>query len=166
MSAGAGEVVLTMHEIRCRIECRADDTRQSPGRLYGRLLTYGERAADRPEVFTPGALSWPADGVLLRRQHARAAPIMRVTPERRGDAIVIDAPLPDTAAGRDAAVEVRGGTLAGLSVEFRATREGRRGGVREIQAAELTGAGLVDEGAYRSATVELRGRGGRRRLWL
>ena len=155
-----------MSEIRCRIEYRADESRVSPGRLYGRLLTYGERAGDRPEVFAPGSLRWPDDGVILRRQHARAAPIMRIVPRVEGGAVIVDAPLPDTQAGRDAAVEVRGGTLAGLSVEFRALREGRRGAIREIQAAMLTGAGLVDEAAYGSATVELRGRGGRRRLWL
>ena len=155
-----------MRLISCAVEYRSDETRRSPGRIFGTLLTYGERAADRPEVFAPGALSWPSDGILLRRQHARAAPIMRFTPSVKGGAVIVDAPLPDTQAGRDAAVEVRGGTLSGLSVEFRALREGRRGGVREIQAAELTGAGLVDTPSYDSATVELRGRGGRRRVWL
>ena len=73
-----------MPEIRCAIEYRADDTRRSPGHLYGVLLTYGERAADRPERFALGALSWPDDGIVLRRQHARSAPIMRIVPETRG----------------------------------------------------------------------------------
>ena len=91
---------------------------------------------------------------------------MRIVPRVEGEAVVIDAPLPDTQAGRDAAVEVRGGTLAGLSVEFKATRERQRGGIREIHAAQLIGAGLVDTPSYDSATVELRGRGGRRRVWL
>ena len=44
-------------EIRCSIECREDDTRLSPGRLVGRILTYGERAIDRAELFEPGALT-------------------------------------------------------------------------------------------------------------
>ena len=57
-------------EIRCAIECREDDTRQGPGRLVGTVLTYGQRAKDRPELFEPGALTWPADGVVLNRQHA------------------------------------------------------------------------------------------------
>ena len=34
-------------EIRCAIECREDETRRGPGRLVGRILTYGERALDR-----------------------------------------------------------------------------------------------------------------------
>ena len=71
-------------EIRCSIECREDATRRGPGRLVGRILTYGERALDRPEVFEAGALTWPSDGVVLTRQHARGAPIMRVIPELRG----------------------------------------------------------------------------------
>ena len=155
-----------MRLISCAVECRADESRQSPGRLYGRLLTYGETAADRRETFAAGSLSWPSDGILLRRQHARAAPIMRITPSVKGGAVIVDAPLPDTQAGRDAAVEVRNGTLAGLSVEFRAERERQHGGIREIQRAALVGAGLVDAPSYDSATVELRGRGGRRRVWL
>ena len=48
-----------MREIRCRLEIRADDTRLSPGRLTGVLMTYGERASYRAEVFEPGSLTWP-----------------------------------------------------------------------------------------------------------
>ena len=150
------------------IELRAaDEARPGPGRLYGTLLTYGERAADRAEVFEPGSLSWPDDGVVLRRQHVRAAPIMRAVPEVRGGAIVFDAALPDTAAGRDAAAEVRAGLFRGLSIEFKADREQRdAGGVRHILAGRLVGAGLVDSPSYAGSHVEVRGRKGRRRLWL
>ena len=88
------------------------------GRLVGRILTYGERATDRPELFERGALSWPSDGVILNRQHARGAPIMRVLPTLVGDELRIDQPLPDTIAGRDAATEIRSGLLRGLSVSF------------------------------------------------
>ena len=153
-------------EIRCSIELRADDSLASPGRLTGTLLTYGERASDRAEVFEQGSLTWPAEGVLLRRQHVRSTPIMRVVPEVRGAAVVIDAPLPDTAAGRDAATEIRGGIMAGLSVEFRATAQRYVAGVRRIAAAGLTGAGLVDDPSYSGSRVEVRGGQGRRRVWL
>ena len=151
-------------EIRCSIELRADDSMASPGRLTGVLLTYGERASDRSELFEAGALSWPSNGVVLRRQHARAAPIMRVTPEVRGRDVVIDAALPDTSAGRDTAREVRDGLLPGLSVEFRATGQRYDAGVRRISGAILTGAGLVDNPSYSGSHAEVRGR--RRRLWL
>ena len=155
-----------MTEIRCSVELRQDDTHVSPGRLYGVLLTEGERAGDRPEVFEAGALEWPADGVVVNRQHARRAAIMRVTPERRGREVVIDAPLPDTVAGRDAATEVRSGLLTGLSVEFRAKRQRYDGGVRRITAALLTAAGLVDDPSYKGSRVEVRAKGKRRRVWL
>ena len=159
-------------EIRCSVELRADESMASPGRLTGVLMKYGERAADRREVFEPGSLSWPSNGVLLRRQHSREAPIARVIPETRGNEVVLDHPLPDSSAGRDAALEVRNGTLPALSVEFRATGQRYVGGVRHISGALLTGAGLVDDPSYPGSRVEVRHRDGAvrqglgRRLWL
>ena len=146
-------------EIRCAVECREDDTRQSPGRLVGTVLTYNTRAKDRAELFEPGALTWPAEGVVLQRQHVRTSAIMRVIPEARGDAIVIDQNLPDTMAGRDAAAEVRQGLMTGLSVSFQAARQTHRAGVRRIQAATMTAVGLVDSPSY-DAPVEVRHRAG------
>ena len=154
-----------MDEIRCRVEIRQDETVASPGRITGTLMEYGERASDRAEVFEAGALRWPDNGIVLRRQHNRGAPIMRVQPETRGAAVVIDAPLPDTAAGRDAAREIRDGLFRGLSVEFRATAQSYATGVRRIRAALLNGAGLVDDPSYAGSRVEVRGKRGRR-LWL
>ena len=154
-------------EIRCAIEFREDETRQSPGRLYGVLMPYETRAVDRPEIFKTGSLSWPDDGIVIREQHNREAPILRVVPEVRENAVVIDAPLPDTQRGRDAAVNIRAGLFKGLSVEFRSKQESRVSGVREIRAAVLTGAGLVDDPSYVAATVEVRAKDQvRRRVWL
>ena len=154
-------------EIRCSIELRADDDgRASPGRLVGTLITFGERAGDRPELFERGALTWPENGIVVNRQHQRGAPIMRVIPQVVGDQVVIDAPLPDTMSGRDAAAEVRAGLFRGLSIEFRAVRQTWAGGVRRISQAVLKGAGLVDGPSYRGATVEVRERRGGRRVWL
>lgn len=155
-------------EIRCKVECRADETRQSPGRLAGVLLTYGERASDRAEVFADGALSWDEGGVILNEQHNRQAPIMRFTPTVEGREVRIDAPLPDTARGRDAAVMIRNGTMRGLSVEFRAVDEGQRAGLREVRSAVLLGAALVDDASYKGA-LEVRERAsrqGRLPRWL
>ena len=152
-------------EIRCGIELRADDDMASPGRVVGTLIRYGERSGDRPEVFAPGALRWPPEGIVLRRQHNRTAPITRIVPEVRDGAVVLDAPLPDTQAGRDAATEIRSGLLTGLSIEFRALRQNYAGGVRNVTDALLAGAGLVDSPSYRGSRVEVRGER-RRRLWL
>ena len=154
-----------MNEFRSfAIELREDETRQSPGRLVGTILTYGEMAGDRREVFEPGALTWPAEGIVVNRQHNRAAPIVRVTPEVRGAAVVVDQPLPDTSAGRDAAREVREGLFRGFSIEFRAVRQAYRDGVRYIQEAGLFAVGLVDSPSYAGSTAEVRGK--RVRLWL
>ena len=153
-------------EIRCSVELRNDASRQGPGRLVGRILRYNTRATDRPEVFEPGALTWPADGVVLNRQHERGAPIMRVIPALVGDELRIDQALPDTTAGRDAATEIRSGLLRGLSVSFQAGRQSFTGGVRRIATATMTAVGLVDEPSYNSP-VEVRSRReGRRRVWL
>ena len=154
-------------EIRCAVEFREDETRRGPGRLVGRILTYGQRAKDRPELFEPGALTWPSEGVVLNRQHARGAPIMRVLPTQVDDELRIDQPLPDTAAGRDAATEIRSGLMRGLSVSFQAGRQSFARGVRRIQSATMTAVGLVDSPSY-DAPVEVRARvQGRRhrRLW-
>lgn len=158
-------------EIRCSVELRADESMSGPGRLVGTLLTYGERAGDRAEVFDPGALSWPDEGVVLRRQHNRGEPIARVVPIERDGAVVLDTQLPDTRSGREAAAEIRSGLLRSLSVEFKPRRQKYVGGVRRIADALLTGAGLVDQGSYRGSTVEVRHGGGARRglgrrLWL
>ena len=153
-------------EIRCAVEFREDTDRTGPGRLVGTVLTYGQRAKDRAEVFEKDSLSWPTDGVVLNRQHARGAPIMRVIPELRGDALVIDTELPDTSSGRDAATEIRSGLMRGLSVSFQAQRQAFVGGVRRIQSAAMTAIGLVDSPSY-NAPVEIRQRrDGRPRLWL
>lgn len=156
-----------MDEIRFAVECRADDARQSPGRIVGTLMQYETRAGDRPEMFAAGSLSWPDGGIILNEQHNRQAPIMRFRPELRGGALVIDAALPDTARGRDAATSIRNGLFRGLSVEFRATSEGVRNGVRLIRAARLAGAALVDDPSYPASAVEVRQRGaGRPWVWL
>ena len=155
-------------ELRCAIELRADESRQSPGRIVGTLITYGERARDRAEVFAPGALHWPEGGVILNEQHNRQAPILRFVPELVGAELRIDAPVPDTQRGRDAATMIRNGTMTGLSIEFRAEQEGRSAGVREVRRAMLAGAALVDSPSYQT-DVDVRARHGRarrHRVWL
>ena len=91
--------------------------------------------------------------------HDRQQPLLRTVPFLDGDEFRIDAALPDTQRGRDAAVMVRDGLLTGLSVEFRAEQERRRGNLREIRRAYLPSAGLVDTAAYRGSTVEIRASG-------
>ena len=151
-------------EVRCiAVDIREDETRQSPGRLVGTVLHYGERASDRAEVFEAGALSWPDEGVVLNRQHERRAPIMRIKPEVQDNSVVVDVALPDTQAGRDAAREVREGLFKGLSVEFKAVKQTFTNGVRRIQEAVLAGVGLVDSPSYAGSHAEVRQRDRTRR---
>ena len=142
--------------IACEVRFTEDETRQSPGRLTGVLMPYGAKADGRQEVFELGALTWPDDGVLVRRMHQRSSPIVKVIPFLDGNDLRIDAPLLNSTAGRDCAEELRSGLLKGLSVEFTATKETRRNGLRVIQKATLGGAGLVDFPAYSGAKAELR----------
>ena len=160
-----------MDNLLVEVRFSADPTRESPGRLTGTLLTYSERAADRPELFLPGALKWPADGVNINVQHQRGSPIVRVHPFVEGRAVKVDAMLPNTTAGRDAAANVREGVLTGLSVEIdRPSVEARYvNGLREVRSAHLSGIGLVDLASYRGSTVSVRqhqGNGWGYAVWL
>ena len=150
-----------MREIRCSIELRAAEG--SPGRIVGTIIETGRVAGDRPEIFTPGALQWPANGIRLLAEH-RGRQIMRVTPTVDGTAVRVDAALPDTAIGREVASEVRAGTKRGLSLEFHCTEEAQVQGVREVRGAIMDAAAVVADGAYSQARVEVREK--KRPLWL
>ena len=163
-----------MDTFGCEIRFEEDETKQSPGRLSGTLLTYGQRAGDRPEVFAAGALTWPEKGIVINRQHDRRSPIVRAVPFVQGNAVKIDVQLPNTRAGQDAATEVREGLLTGLSVEFNSKAERRRGPLREIREALTSRAGLVDSPSYTESKVAVRARTrdmdledeGKYRIWL
>ena len=152
-------------EIRCAIELRADDSRMSPGRIVGTLLTYGQRAQDRAERFAAGSLSWDPEGVILNIQHRRDSPVARFTPIEDRGSLTVDLALPDTTWGRDAATMIRNQTLRGLSVEFAAQRAAQVEGVREIRKARLVGAAIVDDPSY-PTRVEVRRVRRRLPLWL
>ena len=152
-----------MDRLLCEIRFAEDDSRLSPGRLVGTLLTYEERARDRAELFTRGAMHWPETGIVINLMHDhRQQPLLRVFPDLVGDELRIDAPLPDSTRGRDVAADMRqeNPLYTGLSVEFRAEKESRRGGLREIRRAYMPSAGLVDRGAYAGSTVEVRSESG------
>ena len=129
----------------------------SPGRLVGVLLPLGRVAGDRREVFTPGSVSWPHNGMCLLAEH-RGRQVMRFDPIESDGELRIDAELPDTAAGREAAELVRSGQRAALSIEFHAVDEGIVQGVREIRSAIVDAAALVPLGSYDQAQAEIRAR--------
>ena len=115
-------------------------------------------AGDRAEVFAPGSISWPTNGVALQARHY-GPPIMRFEPKLDGTSLMIDADLPDTPEARDLAAEIRSGNRAELSIHFHPAEEETKSGVREISAALVTAVAAVKSGAYGAQTaVEVRER--------
>ena len=78
------------------------------------------------------------------------------------DALTMRAELPPIPAADRALAEIRAGRVDGLSVEFRALKERREGGLRVIEDAELRGIGIVRAPSYGASRVEARRRSGRR----
>ena len=79
-----------------------------------------------------------------------------IIPYLDGNAIKIDAQVPDTQRGRDALTNIREGVYTGLSVEFYAEREEYRQSMRVIKRGILGGAALVDVPSYGASLVEVR----------
>ena len=132
------------------VELHADETRETPGRVTGVLVTYGERAQDRPDVYDQDSLTWPDGGIILNEMHERSQLIKRFEPYLDGAALRIDMALPPTQRGRDAATMLRDKTYTGLSIEV--SRESivgvYRAGVRHISRGRLVAAALVDKAAF------------------
>ena len=141
-------------------ELRAEGERQ----LSGVAITYNEIARlpfgkERFEVRAFGDLG--AADVILNTMHDRRRPLARsgsgLTLTDTPQALEVRAELPNTREADDTLELVRSGVLRGLSIEFKATRERMISGVRSIQAARLTGIGVVDRAAYPQSSVEARG---------
>lgn len=120
--------------------------------VRGTVLQEGRAAAGgRAEVFAPGACSWPPAGVPLLLAHKGRPLVPAVELTRTADGMIqfeIDS-TPELRARLDEA--------AGLSVEFVSLDEKRTaGGVREIQAALITGVAFTREPEYEQARAELR----------
>ena len=147
--------------LHCGIELR--EAADSPGRIVGTIIQAGRVASDRREVFVPGAVQWPSNGIRLLAEH-RGRMVMRAEPIVDRSEIRIDARLPDTEIGREVAAEIRAGRKRGMSIEFVSTNEARVSGVREIRGALVDAAAVVASPAYTQARVEVRQRG--RRAWL
>ena len=148
-----------MEQLTCEIRYSQDESRQTPGRVTGTLIVYETRAGDRAELFERDSIHWPELGIVINEMHQRHTPVLRVIPFLDGDELRIDGVLPDTQRGRDAATNIREHVYTGLSLEFKAERERRRGGVRSIQRAFVPRAALVDSPSYKDSLVEVRASG-------
>lgn len=133
------------------------EIRQSEGgtHLYGVLIQEGRAARRRREVFAPGAVQWPSDGVgILTRHHGEAE--VRGVPQREADGRI-------TIKVR-ATEAIRAAVEAGrrfMSVEFHSLQERRtEGGVREILRALVPDVALVASPEYDMTAAEVRRRRG------
>ena len=124
------------------------------------------------ERFLPGAFGNVAESdVVANVQHDRGRPLARTGSS--GGLAFHDGPtalraevlLPDTTEGRDTAVLLKRGVLAGFSVEFRVAEDGESWqgeNLRVISRAELRGLAIVDRPAYDQALAEVAKRASQR----
>ena len=139
------------------------EVREEGGELRGVILQEGRAASGgRAEIFAPGSVSWPADGVGILVKHG-GKPEIRAFPHRDSlGKINVRAKATDA---------IRSALASGkkwMSVEFRSLEERTtKAGVREILRAYVDAAALVDKPEYDSTAAEVRERARRkRRLWL
>ena len=76
------------------VELRETDD-DSPGTIAGLILPVGRIAADRKEVFTPGAATFPEGGVRLLLEH-EGREVMMFAPVVVEDGYRIEAALPSS----------------------------------------------------------------------
>ena len=153
------------------IEIREDD---GVPRLHATLVQEG-RASDRlvtppgsfdavPEVFAPGSVVWPVDGVAIRTRHGQPTEL-RAMPTRRPDGSIQIA-----VKATEGIVNAVNGGLDSMSVEFKPLEQRMTGsGVREHTRALIHSAALADAATavYGQGTAELREAGRKvKRLWL
>ena len=129
------------------LELRASETDDSPGTISGQFLPIGRIASDRQEVFVPNSAVFPSGGVKLLLSHGGEV-IMMFEPIVVEDGYDVEAVLPSSPSGIQAAELVRTGTRTALSVEFRCLEAEIVSQVREVRSALISAAALVPEGAY------------------
>ena len=142
----------------------AIEVRETAGRepeLAGCILVEGRAASGgRAEVFAPGSVQWPSEGVEIAPAHD-AGTETRAHPVRGSDgALSIRARATD---------KLRAAVAAGakyMSVEFHALQERTtKGGVREVLRALVMRAALTASPEYDSTHAEIRAQR-RPRVWL
>ena len=129
--------------------------------LRGTMLQEGRAASGgRAELFAPGSVSWPSEGVGILTQH-------RGTVETRGQVVrQRDGKLTLTARATDAIKQAVASGRRWMSVEFVSVEERTtQAGVREILRALVPAAALVSSPEYDTTTAEIRGKR-RMRVWL
>lgn len=134
------------------------EVREAGGELHGVIVQEGRAASGgRAEVFAPGSVAWPSDGVAILTEHQGAAEV-RAFPHRDSMGR-INIRARATEAIKAAIAEGK----RFMSVEFRSIEErNTKGGVREILRAYVDAAALVTAPEYDSTAAELRDKAARR----
>ena len=140
------------------------EIRQIEGRdpeLHGVILQEGRAASERVELFAPGSVEWPTEGIAILAEH-RGSVESRALPIRERDGrLTIKARATDA---------LRAAVAAGkhhLSVEFHALAEKTTaGGIREIRSALVSAAALVSSPEYTQTAAEVRNQHRREWPWL
>lgn len=140
------------------VECRG--SAQGP-MLRATIVTEGRAASGGlSELFAPGSLLWPPEGISIRAVHlgpelAKAVPMR----ETSGEIRIETRATPDIYAALNAGKKF-------ASVEFRSIDERTTaGGVRELLQAVVIGAALVDSPEYDTTRAEIRTRRRRSVSW-
>ena len=144
------------------VEVRESDKPGYEPTLRGVMLQEGRAASGgRREVFTPGSVSWPHDGVSVLTEHRGQSEVRGQVVRERDGCLTI------TARATDAIREAVKSGKRYMSVEFQAVEERTTsGGVREILKALVNAAALVKSPEYDTTLAEVRNRESRRRqLW-
>ena len=148
------------------IERRTGGELRAEGRrLSGTVMAFGDVSPSHRERFEAGAFRF-ADAVPLNLHHDPERAVawqpgggLELRQDRA--ALTMTANLPPIPAADRALAMVRAGQASGLSIEFRAVRERHEDGLRVVEAATLTGIGIVRSPSYGGSRVEARARSGR-----
>lgn len=145
------------------------EIREEAGReptLYGVMLTEGRAASGgRREVFAPGAVEWPSEGVGILTEHRGDIETRAHVVRDRNGRLTLTGPATENIT-RAVAEGKRF-----MSVEFQALKERTtKGGVREILRAFVDAATLTDRPEYDTTAAEVRAQRGdverKAALWL
>lgn len=125
--------------------------------LHAVILQEGRAASERRELFAPGAVLWPSDGIGIQLQHY-GPHVAKAFPVRDSEGRI--------SVRVQATRELRDAVEAGrkfMSVEFYALAERQtKGGIREITRALVESAALVTEPEYTQTEAEIRARAAER----
>lgn len=131
------------------------EIREKEGRdpmLHGILIQEGRAAnGGRREVFAPGSIEWPSEGVGVVTEHRGAVEVRGHVVRQR------DGQLTLTARATDKIKQAVADGKRFMSVEFTALRDRvTKGGVREILRAYVASAALTDRPEYDMTAAEVR----------